>query len=88
MDAARSGLPFFVTVSDQVLAADLDDVTIAADAAQKLSDAIRAAALIPVICDSRYPGGLGRRHVFARIPDGETRFGHRSTYGEAPVKSR
>jgi hypothetical protein len=73
MDAALSGLPFFVTVSDQILAADFDDVTTAADAARQLAEAIRAAGSIPVICDSRYPGGLGKRHVVARIPDGETR---------------
>jgi hypothetical protein len=73
IDAARSGLAHFVTVSDQILAADFDDVTTAADAAQQLADAIRAAGSIPVICDSRYPGGHGKRHVFARIPDGETR---------------
>jgi hypothetical protein len=73
LDAARSGRSYFVAVSDQILAADFDDVTTAADAAHQLADAIRAAGLIPVICDSRYPGGLGKRHVVARIPDGETR---------------
>jgi len=54
-------------------AADFDDVTTAADAAQQHSTEIRAADLVSVICESRYPRSLGKRHVFARIPDGETR---------------
>lgn len=73
VDAARSGRPFFVRVSGQILAADFDDADTAVDAAQQLANAIRAAGLVPVICASRHPGGLGRRHVFARIPDRETR---------------
>jgi hypothetical protein len=73
VDAARSGLSYFVTVPDEILAADFDNVTTAADAAQQLADAIRAAGLIAVICNSRCPGGLGKRHVCARIVHSETR---------------